>query len=55
MLRLKEERSSHALPDWCYVQSCVDARPIFHGGVDNSYNKGYANLYLEGGPTNRWW
>jgi hypothetical protein len=33
------------LSDWCY------ARQIFHGGIDNSFDEGYADLYLEGGPN----
>jgi hypothetical protein len=41
------------LSDWCYAQSCLFhrcyARLIFHGDVDNSSDKGIAELYPEGG------
>jgi hypothetical protein len=59
MQRLKEKSEGgevkSCLPNWCHAQSCLFgrcyARQIFHGGVDNSCDKGYADLYLEGGPA----
>jgi hypothetical protein len=43
------------LPDWCHAQSCLFgrcyARLIFHGDVYNSFDKGFAELYPEGGPV----
>jgi hypothetical protein len=43
------------LPDWCYAQSCLFgrcyARLISHGGVDDSSDKGFVELYPEGGPA----
>jgi hypothetical protein len=43
------------LSDWCYAQSYLFvrcyARQIFHGGVDNNSDKGFADLYPKGGPT----
>jgi hypothetical protein len=43
------------LPDWCYAQPCLVgrlyARQIFHNGIDNSLDKGYVDLCLEGEPV----